>query len=216
MKRAYVGLALVGGALALGACSGDQVASTAQSQTPLAGVVCPPAGTVVRRDNGSYLRYGGADPADPATCILGTPNGGTVKALGGLIVTHPINAAQRRQALASLFPLAPGRASHVRYGLVSPANPAAHSIPFEESFRVTGESTVQLADGPRQTWVVQGALTSIADAGFRFRSTYQIDKQTGAVLAYDNSSPTGAVVGAAALPYRVLEMTVPGQVASTR
>ena len=211
MIRRWGGLAVLGAAFTLGACASDQVATTSRPGGELAGVLCPPAGTVVTRDNGSRLRYGGSDPSDPATCLIGTPAGNTVKALGGLIVVHPVNATQRRQALASLFPLAPGRSSYTRYNLVNSLSPMANQNPFEESFRVVGETPVQLATETRQAWIVEGRLNSSMDANIRFVSNYHIDKQTGAVLAFTNRSATMGNVGTASLPYRVLDISVPGQ-----
>jgi len=199
-------VALIGASLALAACSAGQVASTSPETAALSGVVCPPAGTVAVRDDGSRIRYAGADPNDPAVCLVRTQQG-TSRALGGLLTTHPMNESIRRQALTSLFPLAEGRSSTARYRLVNTARADFLATPFQESFRVSGETGFQTEGETRPAWIVDGVLQSMMDNSFILNSRYTIDKETGAILAQETTSSTGATV--AARPWRVTELTVP-------
>ncbi|PZP46046.1 Hypothetical protein HVIM_03962 (plasmid) [Roseomonas mucosa] len=195
--------------IGLSACSASDGVSTSSRSATLTGVVCPPSGTLVTRDDGTHLRYGGTDSRDPAVCLVGTPSGTTARALGGLVATHPTNESVRRQALASLFPLEPGRSSYAQYGLVTPLNPSANSTPFEESFRVVGEKSYQMHNQTRPAWVVETRLNSIMDPATRFVTIYEIDKQTGVVLSQTTTSPTGAVPSPALRSYRVTDIEVP-------
>ncbi|MBB5695902.1 MULTISPECIES: hypothetical protein [Acetobacterales] len=207
MPKFMTPVALVGATLTLAACSAGQVASTPPTTTALSGVVCPPAGTVAVRDDGVRVRYAGADPNDPAVCLVRTQQG-TARALGGLLTTHPMNEGIRRQALASLFPLAPGRSSTARYQLVNQAfRPDMQPVPFEESFRVVGETVFQTESEERPAWAVEGTLRSMLDTSFVLHSTYTIDKETGAILAQAGTSRAGAVYSAR--PWRVTELTLP-------
>ena len=207
MKKFMTPVALVGASLALAACSSGQIASTSPTSTTLSGVVCPPAGMVAMRDDGSRVRYAGADPADPAVCLVRTSQG-TSRAVGGLLTTHPMNEGIRRQALASLFPLAPGRSSTARYQLVNQAlRPDLQPVPFEESFRVVGETGFHTESEERPAWTVEGTLRSMLDPSFVLNSSYTIDKATGAILAQSTTSSTGVMV--AARPWRVTELTLP-------
>lgn len=179
------------------------------STAPIAGVVCPPDGTVAVRNDVLRVRYAGADPADPATCLLRNPDGSTQRLIGGLISTHPVNDAERRAAIAGLFPMALGKTTQVSYSLVSALVPHPQFFPFEESFRVSGEGRFDLNGANRPTWVVDSVLRSQIDPQANYDMRYVVDQQTGVVLAFNMTSRTGANLFAR--PYRVTELELPGQ-----
>ena len=197
---------LFGALAALGGCAGRQD-SVPVTGTAISGVVCPPAGTIAVREDGSRVRYSGADPSDPAFCLVTTPTGGTSRSLGGLTSTQPSNEAVRRNAMASLFPLAEGLTSTARFGLVSPLNPL-YENPFEESFQVVGERAYRLEDGEqRQTWLVESTLRSMLDPSVAFITASQVDKETGVILSQSTISASGSVP--AGRPFRVAELRRP-------
>lgn len=203
IRKTFSATVLFGTLAALAGCAGGQ-SSAPVAGAAISGVVCPPAGTIAVREDGSRVRYSGADPSDPAFCLVATPTGGTNRSLGGLASTQPSNEAVRRNAMASLFPLAEGRASTARYGLVSPLNPL-YENPFEESFRVIGGSTYRLEDGEqRQTWLVESILRSMLDPSVAFTTTSQVDKETGVILSQSTVTASGGVP--AGRPFRVAEL----------
>ncbi|WP_426960382.1 hypothetical protein [Muricoccus radiodurans] len=205
MTQTRSALMLMTVGIALSACAPELTASAPGGRTQISGVVCPPAGTVAVRDDGSRLRYAGADPSDPAVCLVRTGMT-TTRMLGGLMATQPVNDADRRAGLASLYPLAIGRTATVRYRLVNP-RVIGQTFPFEETFRVTGEASVTLEDGAtRQAWVVQGRNRNLNDGQGVFDTTYQIDKETGVILNQVTTSMTGAP--ASGVPVRVTSLSM--------
>ncbi|PWC26845.1 hypothetical protein CR165_20995 [Pseudoroseomonas aestuarii] len=210
MAKSRALVLLLGAAAVLSGCGTGRVSmSDTQAARPISGVVCPPAGTVAVRDDATHVRYAGADPADPAVCLVRGPAGTTQRMIGGLISTHPVNDAQRRAAIAGLFPLAPGKATSVSYTLVSPLVPHPQAFPFEESFRVSGDSSYNLNGTTRPTWVVESSLRSQLDPAANFNMTYNIDKETGVILSYNIYTHTGGNL--ASRPFRVTQLELPGR-----
>ncbi|EFH12941.1 hypothetical protein ACFFMP_12340 [Pseudoroseomonas cervicalis] len=207
MAKAGALFLLLGAATILSGCGASRGVDTAQAAPrSISGVVCPPAGLVAVRDDNTHVRYAGADPSDPGTCLVNTPGGAPQRMVGGLISTHPVNDAQRREAIAGLFPLAVGKSTKVSYSLVSALVPHPQFFPTEETFRVAGETSYNLNGAARPAWVVEGGMRSQMDPAGNYTMIYNIDKETGVILSYTLTSRTGGNLFAR--PFRVTQLEV--------
>jgi hypothetical protein len=178
MRRLLPMLAL----LVLAACeqpTAPTAAAPAAAPSAPPGFTCPTAGTRVEIRPGRPDLWTGADPADPAICLVTTGLGQRERRLLGLIALPAEDEPAWRAGLWPLWPLEAGRSSSFT-GFAR--NFRGERVFYRHEWRVEGAQRLRIGSQTRETTVLR-VRTTYADGG-RGRHdvvrTIWLDSETGA------------------------------------
>ena len=148
---------------------------------PPAGFSCPAPGTRVTFNTGGTIVYRGADPADPAVCVVQTAANPAQRRLLNFFTLPLVDEPAVRRGLGALWPLEPGKSTN--FSFVSETAGQRERFLYRETWRVVRSERAVIAGAQRDVLVITRTQEGQAGNTFLGTFTYRYDPASRVFLS---------------------------------